>query len=209
MKFLFDLFPVILFFAVFKWAGGHNEAAHGLVNQFLSSFVAGGAVTTEQSPIILATAIAILASFAQIAYLLIRRKKIDIMLWVSVFIIVVFGGLTIYFNNKYFIMCKPTILYWCFAIGLAYSESILKKNMIRTMLQEQIKLPDQVWRRLNLAWIAFFVFMGITNLLVAFVIFKGNDDAWVNFKLFGGMGLMFAFVVCQSVFLAKYMEEPK
>lgn len=209
MKFLFDLFPVILFFAVFKWGGGHNDAAHGLVNQFLSGFTAGGVVTPEQSPIILATAIAILASIAQIGYLLIRRKKIDGMLWVSVFVIVLFGGLTIYFNNKTFIMLKPTILYWCFAIGLAYSQLFLKKNMIRTMMEEQIKLPDQVWQRLNLAWIAFFTFMGLLNLFVAFVLFKGNDDAWVNFKLFGGMGLMFAFVVCQSVFLAKYMEEPK
>lgn len=209
MKFLFDLFPVILFFTVFKWGGGHADAAHGLVNQFLSNFVSGGAVTTEQSPIILATAVAILASLAQIAYLLLRSKKIDTMLWVSMIVIVVFGGLTIYFNNKYFIMWKPTILYWCFAIGLSYSQLFLKKNMIRTMMEEQIKLPDQVWQRLNLAWIVFFIFMGLINLFVAFVLFKGNDDAWVNFKLFGGMGLMFAFVVCQSIFLAKYMEEPK
>jgi intracellular septation protein len=209
MKFLFDLFPVILFFAVFKWAGGHADSAHGLVNQFLSNFVSGGVVTTEQSPIILATAIAILASVAQIVYLLLRRKKIDTMLWVSVVVIVVFGGLTIYFNNKNFIMWKPTILYWCFAIGLAYSQLFLKKNMIRSMMEEQMKLPDHVWQRLNLAWIAFFIFMGLINLFVAFVLFKGNDDAWVNFKLFGGMGLMFAFVICQSVFLAKYLEEPK
>lgn len=209
MKFFFDLFPVALFFAVLKWAKSHTDSAHGLVIQFLSGFVSGGAVTTEQSPIMLATAIAILASLSQIAYLLVRRKKIDGMLLVSVFVIVLFGGLTIYFNNKTFILLKPTILYWCFAVGLAYSQLFLKKNMIRTMMEEQLKLPDQVWRHLNFAWIGFFISMGLINLFVAFVLFKDNDEAWATFKLFGGMGLMFVFVVCQSLFLAKYMEEPK
>jgi intracellular septation protein len=209
MKFLFDLFPVALFFAVLKWAKSHADSAHGLVIQFLSGFVSGGSVTIEQSPIMLATAIAVLASVSQIVYLLIRRKKIDGMLWVSVFVIVLFGGLTIYFNNKTFILLKPTILYWCFAIGLIYSQLFLKKNMIRTMMEEQIKLPDQVWVRLNLAWVGFFVSMGLINLFVAFVLFKDNDEAWATFKLFGGMGLMFAFVVCQTIFLAKYMEETK
>jgi intracellular septation protein len=209
MKFLFDLFPVILFFAVFKWGDGHVDAAHGLINQYISGFVSGGAVTPEQSPILLATAAAILASIAQIAYLLIRRKKIDGMLWLSLFIIVFFGGLTIYFNDKTFIKLKPTVLYWCFALALLFGQLFFKKNMIRTAMEEQIKLPDLVWKRLNLAWVAFFTFMGLSNLFVAFVLFKDNDAAWVNFKLFGGMGLMFVFVVCQSLFLAKYMEEPK
>jgi intracellular septation protein len=209
MKFLFDLFPVALFFAVLKWAKSHTDSAHDLVIQFLSGFISGGIVTVEQSPIMLATAIAILASVSQIAYLLVRRKKIDGMLWVSVFVIVLFGGLTIYFNNKTFILLKPTILYWCFAVALAYSQLFLKKNMIRTMMEEQIKLPDQVWLRLNLAWVGFFITMGLINLFVAFVLFKDNDEAWATFKLFGGVGLMFAFVICQTIFLAKYMEEPK
>ncbi|HSY30096.1 MAG TPA: septation protein A [Burkholderiaceae bacterium] len=209
MKFLFDLFPVALFFAVFKWADGHTDAALGLVNRFLSGFVSGGAITADQAPILLATAIAVLASVAQIAYLLIRRKKIDGMLWISVFVIVVFGSLTIYFNDKTFIKLKPTVIYWCFAIGLAFGQLFLKKNMIRTMMEEQIKLPNHVWNRLNLAWIGFFTAMGILNLFVAFVLFKGNDAAWVNFKAFGCTGLMIVFVICQSVFLAKYMEEPK
>lgn len=209
MKFLFDLFPVALFFAVFKWGEGHNAAAFDLVNKFLISFVSGGVIAADLSPILLATAIAIVASLAQIGYLLIRRKKIDAMLWISVFVIVIFGGLTIYFHDKTFIKLKPTVIYWCFAIGLAFGHLLLKKNMIRTMMEEQIKLPDQVWQRLNFAWIAFFTIMGITNLFVAFVLFKDNDAAWVNFKAFGFTGLMIVFVVCQSVFLAKYMEEPK
>jgi len=92
---------------------------------------------------------------------------------------------------------------------LAVSQLFLKKNIIRTMMEEQITLPDQVWQRLSFAWIAFFTTMGIINLLVAFVLFKGNSAAWVNFKLFGSMGLMFIFIICQSIFLSKYIEEPK
>jgi intracellular septation protein len=209
MKFLFDLFPVILFFVMFKWGDAHTDTAHDLVNRYLGGFVAGGSVTAAQAPMLLATAIAILATFGQIGFLLIRRKKVDAMLWISLGVIVVFGGMTIYFNNEKFIMVKPTVLYWCFAAALSLSQFVLKKNVIRTMMEEQITLPDQVWQRLNLAWIGFFIAMGLINLFVAFVLFQNNHSAWVNFKLFGGMGLMFVFVVCQSVFLSKYMEEPK
>jgi intracellular septation protein len=209
MKFLFDLFPVILFFVMFRWGDGHPDAALALVNQYLSGFIAGGLGTKSEAPILIATAVAILASFAQIGYLLVRRKKVDTMLWISMIIIVVFGGLTIYFNDENFIKWKPTILYWSFALALAASQLFLKKNIIRTMMEEQITLPDQVWQRLSFAWIAFFTTMGIINLLVAFVLFKGNSAAWVNFKLFGSMGLMFIFIICQSIFLSKYIEEPK
>jgi intracellular septation protein len=209
MKFLFDLFPVILFFAMFKWGDAHPGAAHDLVNQYLSGFIAGGSVSATQAPVLLATAIAILATAAQISFLLIRRKKVDGMLWISLAVIVFFGGLTIYFNNEKFIKLKPTVLYWCFAAALLLSQLVLKKNVIRTMMEEQITLPDQVWQRLNFAWIGFFTAMGLINLFVAFVLFQNNLAAWVNFKLFGGMGLMFIFVICQSVFLSKYMENQK
>jgi intracellular septation protein len=209
MKFLFDLFPVILFFAVFKWGDAHTDTARDLVNHYLSAFMAGGTVTAAQAPVLLATATAILATFAQIGYLLLRRKKVDGMLWISLVVIATLGGLTIYFNNQNFIKWKPTILYWCFAIALAASQLLLKKNVIRTMMKDQITLPERVWQQLNMAWIAFFTLMGVINLFVAFVLFEDNLAAWVNFKLFGGMGLMFVFIVCQSVFLAKYLEEPK
>jgi intracellular septation protein len=212
MKFLFDLFPVILFFAVFKWSDwddAHKDTVRDFVNHYLSGFIAGGSVDATQAPVLLATAVAILATITQIGYLLIRRKKVDGMLWISLIVIVTLGGLTIYFKNQNFIKWKPTILYWCFAIALAASQLFMKKNMIRTMMKDQITLPENVWRQLNMAWIAFFAFMGALNLFVAFVLLENNFAAWVNFKLFGGMGLMFAFVVCQSIFLAKYMEEPK
>src|SRR5450830_1312684 len=155
MKFLFDLFPVILFFGVFKWAEGHAETAQGLVSHYLSGLMSGGTVAVSQAPILLATAVAILASLAQIGWLLARKKKVDAMLWVSLAIIVVFGGATIYFRDDTFIKWKPTILYWCFALALVVSQLVLKKNLIRTMMEKQITLPDPIWGKLNLAWTAF------------------------------------------------------
>ncbi|MBS1186659.1 MAG: ispZ [Burkholderiaceae bacterium] len=205
MKFLFDLFPVILFFGIFKWAEGNAAAAQSLVGQTLSGFVSG-TVTPEQAPILLATAFAIIATIGQIAYLLLKRRKIDPTLWLSLAVIVVFGGMTIYFNSEEFIKWKPTVLYWCFAIGLLVSHALIGKNLIRSMMQSQISLPDAVWGRLNFAWVIFFALMGLLNLYVAF---WGNFSTatWVNFKLFGGMGLLFLFVLAQSVFLSKYVND--
>ena len=204
MKFLFDLFPVILFFGIFKWGESSPDAAQSIANQFLSSFISGGAVSAGQAPILLATAVAILATFAQIGYLMARRKKIEPMLWVSLAIIGVFGGATIYLNNDLFIKWKPTVLYWCFAIALIVSQMVWRKNLIRAMMGKQISLPEPVWDRLNLAWVAFFMSMGLVNLYVAF---NFDTGIWVNFKLFGFTGLMFAFIIAQSLMLSKYLKD--
>ncbi|SMP48063.1 septation protein A [Noviherbaspirillum suwonense] len=205
MKFLFDMFPVILFFGVFKWGEGHTAAAQSMVGEYLSGLVSGGSVGPEQAPILLATAVAIVATIAQIGYLLVRRKKVDAMLWVSLAIIVVFGGATIYFHNEAFIKWKPTVLYWVFAVVLIGAQLLMNKNLIRLMMKGQIDLPDPVWTRLNLAWAAFFAAMGVINLYIAF---NFPTSTWVNFKLFGFMGLMIAFVVAQTMFLSKYVKDP-
>lgn len=204
MKFLFDLFPVILFFGIFKWSEANLESAQALASQYLSGIVSGGTVSALQAPILLATAVAILASFGQIGWLLAKRRKVDPMLWLSLAIIVFFGGATIYFNNETFIKWKPTVLYWCFAAALLISRAFFRKNLIRTVMEKQISLPEIVWDRLNLSWIGFFTAMGLINLYVAY---SFSTNAWVNFKLFGGMGLMFAFVIAQSVFLSKHIKD--
>ncbi len=179
MKFLFDLFPVILFFAAFKL-----------------------------SDIFVATGVAIIATFAQIAWVWFRHRKVDTMLWVSLAIITVFGGMTLIFHNETFIKWKPTVLYWALATGLAGSTLFFRKNMIRTLLAEQIDAPEFVWQRLNWSWIGFFVFMGLANLAVAFA-FNLSTEVWVNFKLFGGIGLMLVFAVIQGLMLSKYIEDKK
>lgn len=175
MKFLFDLFPIILFFAAYKFAG-----------------------------IFTATAVAIAATIGQIAWVWFRHRKVDTMLWVSLFIVTVFGGATLFFRDPTFIKWKPTVLYWFFAVSLLVSQQLLGKNLIRALLEAQMKLPDPLWKRLNFIWAAFFLAMGVINLLVAY---NFSEDAWVNFKLFGGMGLMLVFVLAQGMMLSRYLEE--
>ncbi len=204
MKLLFDLFPVILFFAVFKLAGANPEAAQAFGNQYLAGLVSGGEVTLQQAPILLSTAVAILATLAQVLWLLARRKPVDNMLWLSLAIIMVFGGATIYFHDEQFIKLKPTVLYWCFALVLLGAPLLFGKNLMRSMMGKQMQLPDAIWSRLNLAWGLFFTAMGAVNLYVAFTM---PLAFWVNCKLFGFLGLMIAFVIAQSVYLSRYMKE--
>jgi len=204
MKLLFDLFPVILFFAVFKLAGANPEAAQDFASQYLSALVSGGEVTLAQAPILLSTAVAIVATVAQIGWLLARRKHVDNMLWVSLAIIAVFGGATIYFHDEQFIKLKPTVLYWFFAVVLLVSQAFFGKNLIKSMMGKQLTLPEPVWRKLNLAWGLFFAAMGALNLYIGF---NYPLNFWVNFKLFGFMGLMLVFVIGQSLFLSRYMKE--
>ena len=200
MKLLFDLFPVILFFATFKYYGGNPEGAAALVGSLLGSAV----LDVKQAPLLLATIVVIVATVAQIAWVHFRHGKVDKMLWISLGLVVVFGGLTLAFQNESFIKWKPTILYWVFAGSMAFSALLLKKNPIKAMLGEQLTLPEPVWGKLNLAWIAFFAVMGVLNLVIAF---NFPTDTWVNFKLFGGMGLMLVFVLGQGMLLSKYIEE--
>ena len=202
MKLLFDLFPVILFFATFKYSEKSPELAVSWVSTLLGSTT----VDAKIAPILLATIVVIAATVAQIAWVRIRHGRVDKMLWVSLVLVVVFGGMTLAFQNEAFIKWKPTILYWVFAGSMAFSAIVLKKNPIKAMLGEQMTLPEPIWGKVNLAWIVFFIAMGALNLFVAF---NFSTDAWVNFKLFGGMGLMFVFVLGQGMLLSKYMEEEK
>ena len=204
MKFLFDLFPVILFFVTFKWGEGHVPAAQSLVEKYLSSFVSGGISDSALAPILIATAVTLIASIVQISSLLIRRKKVDAMLWISFIIIMVFGGATIYFHSDTFIKWKPTVLYWCYCGAFVLAQFVFKKNLIRTVMEAQVKLPEQVWSNLSLARTGYFFVMGLLNIYVAF---QFSTDTWANFKLISMVGITPAFIVVQSLFLSKYMEE--
>ncbi|BBI99887.1 putative intracellular septation protein A [Ferrigenium kumadai] len=177
MKLLFDLFPVILFFIAFKFAG-----------------------------IYVATGVAIAATVVQIAWTKWRHGKVDTMLWVSFAIIAVFGGATLLLHDETFIKWKPTVLYWLFSAILLFSSVLFNKNLMRALLHEKIALPVHVWHRLNLMWSLFFAVLGFINLYVAF---NYSTDAWVNFKLFGFTGMMVVFILAQSAWLAKYVDEKK
>jgi intracellular septation protein len=203
MKVLFDLFPVILFFLAYTGAKRAPETAASVVSSLLGGLGAAGAVATEQAPILFATAVAILATFGQVGWLLLRGRKVDHLLWISLGIIVVMGGATLLLRDPTFIKWKPTVLYWTFAAVLLGSDLVLKKNLIRTMMQQQMSLPDPIWTRLNLSWVGFFILMGAANLYVAY---NYSESAWVNFKLFGGIGLMLGFVILQGLMLSRFIE---
>lgn len=206
MKFLFDFFPILLFFGVYALGEHYPQTANALAVEYLVGLVAGATIKATLAPVLLATAVAIAATIVQISYMLMRRKKIDALLWVSFAIISVMGGLTIYFQNDTFIKWKPTLVYWCFASAFLGTQIFSKKNLIRTMMEKQIPLPDHVWPQLNLAWTVFFALMGVLNLYVAF---SFSLSTWVTFKAFGATGLMFVFIIGQTLFLSKYMKEPE
>jgi intracellular septation protein len=147
--------------------------------------------------------VAIAATIVQIAWLRHSTGKIEPMQWVSLGVIVVFGGATIALQNETFIKWKPTVLYWLMAGTLAAGQLVFRKNLLKSLMGAQLELPDAAWRVTNWSWIAFFALMGALNLWVAF---NFDTDTWVNFKLFGGMGLMLLFVLGQAVYLGRYMK---
>lgn len=206
MKFLFDLLPLILFFTAFKLSEGNPQTAVNFIGQVLGTIGLSTDIPSAQAPILIATAVVILATALQIGWVWLRHGKVDKMLWISLFLVVFFGGLTLIFHDETFIKWKPTVLYWLFAGVLLFSSITLKKNLIRNMLEAQVQLPEPVWQQLNLAWVTFFIVLGILNLLVAFAL-NLPTATWVNFKLFGSMGLMILFIVGQSIFLSKYIED--
>ena len=201
MKLLFDVFPVILFFVFFKFGNSHPETAEAILATF--HIVLGDSI---KPAIFLATLVSIFATTFQIIWTKLRHGKVDSMLWVSFSVIVLFGGATLIFHNDTFIRWKPTVLYWLFAATLFASNLIFKKNLIRSTLSSKMALPVRVWNLLNLSWGLFFTALGFINLYVAY---NYSIESWVNFKLFGFTGLMVVFVVAQSAWLSKYMNEDK
>jgi intracellular septation protein len=204
MKLLFDLFPVILFFVAYKLGTSFPHEAGQLAATWLGALIASGRISDEQAPILLATAVAIVASLAQVGWLLLRGRRVEPMLWVSVGVIVVFGGATIWLNDETFIKWKPSILYALFAGSLVAGRVLWQRNFVRTLLGQQIDVPDAIWDKLLWVWSAFFVLLAVANLFVAYTF---STDTWVNFKLFGLMGLTLAFVIGIGVWLSQHIKE--
>lgn len=172
MKLLLDFFPIALFFVTFKLAG-----------------------------IFYATAVAILATVLQIAWMYKKNGSVEAMQWVSLVVIVLFGGATLLTHNETFIKWKPTILYALMGGALLVGHLFFKRNFLKNLMGAQLNLPDNVWRHLLWSWVAFFMAMGFINVWVAY---HFDTDTWVNYKMFGGMGLMLVFVVLQALYLSRY-----
>ena len=170
-KFLFDLFPIILLFIVFKI-----------------------------DDIFFATAVAIIATLLQIIYVYLKDKKVEKVLLFNGVMITFLGGLTILLQDKMFIMWKPSVLYWCFALILLFSNLFLKKNLVQMALGKQIELKNKFWNVINWYTSIFFVLLGFINLYVAY---NFSEDTWVNFKLFGITGLLFIYMIFLGLYISK------
>lgn len=184
MKFLYDLFPLLLFFAAYKYYGIYT-----------------------------ATGVAIAASIVQTAGFWLKHRRFEAMHLVTLGVIVVFGGLTIFLRDDTFIKWKPTLVYWILAALVLGSQVIGSRTVIDRMLSTQVTLPSPVWRKLNLSWGLFFIALGIVNLYVAFYYGVGTldeaarTDLWVNFKVFGLMAITLVFVIAQAFVMARHMQE--
>jgi intracellular septation protein len=205
MKLLFDFFPIILFFVSYYQASFlvENTFIGQLINPEKPEFI---------TATIVATSIAIIASFIQVGYHWLKTHKFERMHLFSLALITILGGITIYLGNPAFIQWKPTVLNWLFAVVFLFSMFIGDRPIIQRMMGEQIKLPENVWKTLNLSWVAFFCISGAANLYVAFYYNLQADagdrmDTWVNFKLFGLMGLTIAFVILQAIYLSRHISE--
>jgi intracellular septation protein len=203
MKILFDFLPILLFFGTFKFTEHDAQGAADFATRHFGFLVSGGVVGPTEGPVLLATLVVIVATLLQIGFLLVRGRKIDLMLWISLALVTVLGGATVWFHNETFIKWKPSVLYWAMAASFWISQLVFRKNLLQTLIGEQMHLPAEIWQRLNRAWIAFFGLMGVLNLFVAY---SFSTAAWVNFKLFGALGLMLLFTLAQGVYLSRHIK---
>jgi len=203
MKILLDFLPILLFFGTFKFAEHDAQGAADFATRHFGFLVSGGVVGPTEGPVLLATLVVIVATLLQIGIMLARGRKIDLMLWISLVLVAVLGGATVWFHNETFIKWKPSVLYWAMGASFWISQAVFRKNLLQTLIGEQLELPPEVWQRLNWAWIAFFALMGLLNLYVAYTF---STATWVNFKLFGSMGLMLLFTLAQGVYLGRHVK---
>ncbi len=202
MKILIDILPLVFFFVTYKIAGRLPDQGAGFATHWLGAAVQGGIVGATEAPALLATVVVLVATLTQVAWMKSTGRKIDLALWISLGLIVVFGGLTVWFHNQMFIMWKPSIYFWGSGLVFWASQTLFHKNLFRSMLGAEIELPDTVWQRLNFGWVALCALIGLLNLVVVYFF----RDFWVGFHTFGTVGMMLAFFVGVFFYLGKHIE---
>lgn len=189
MKLFFDFLPIVLFFVAYKFGGG-DYSFNGQIYHVEGIYAA--------------TAVMIIATLVQVSYTRLRHRTVERAHIITLALVVLLGGLTLWLQNPDFIKWKPTAVNWLFALVFVGAYLFTDKSLLERMMGDHIQLPGKVWSRLNVAWILFFLASGVANLYVAF---NFDEATWVNFKLFGMLGLTIAFVIAQSIYLARHAVE--
>ena len=197
MKLLIDFLPIVIFFIVYKMAPQCIETISPLLNADQIQYL------TDIPAIVLATAVLIPATLLQILYTKMSTGKVETMHLVTLALVVTMGGATVILQDKTFIQWKPTVVNWLFAAAFLGSRFIGEKTILERMMGQNLTLPPEAWKNLTYAWVAFFTFSGVANIYVAY---NFSEDIWVNFKLFGLLGLTIAFIVAQSFYLYRFMN---
>ncbi|HLU61137.1 MAG TPA: septation protein A [Gammaproteobacteria bacterium] len=176
MALLFDFFPVLLFFLAYKWYG-----------------------------IFVATAVIIAATLVQVAVQWVRSRTVKPMHLVTAVLVLVFGGITLLLGDEEWIKWKVTAVNWFLAVAFLVTPLIGdRRTAIERLIGNELKLPAEVWKRLNLMWVAFFLVLGAVNLVV---MYRFDTDTWVDFKVWGVIGLTLLFVLIQGAYLMRHVEQ--
>ena len=182
MKLLIDFFPILLFFVTFKF------------------------FDDQQQGILAATAVIIVATGVQVAITWAMKRRVEKLHLITLALVVVFGGATLLLEDEMFIKWKPSVVNWLFGLAFLGSHYFGERNLVERLMGSSLRLPSEIWARLNFAWVLFFLAMGLLNL---YVVYRFDTDTWVNFKLFGLMGLTLLFVLAQALYLARHMQEER
>lgn len=177
MKFLFDFFPVLLFFIAFKWSG---------------------------DDMFVATAVIIVATVVQVGLSWLLHRRVEKMHLITLALVLVFGGATLYFHDERFIKWKVSVVNWLFGLVFLASQWIGRKNLTQRLMSASVDVPAAVWQRLNFSWALFFIGLGFVNW---YVMANFDNETWVNFKLYGLLGLTFAFVIAQAFYLSRHISD--
>ena len=182
MKFLFDFFPLVAFLIAFYYPEDREQGIY------------------------LAIQVLIIASAIQVFIYWLIKRKFEKMHVITLILTVVLGGATLLLKDVRFIKWKPTAVNWVFALVFLGSQFIGKKPIIRRMMDHAISVPDEIWTKLNMGWVVFFIFSGIANLYVAY---NFSTEFWVNFKVYGLLGLTFIFAIGQAMYMSRYIKDIK
>lgn len=202
MKFLFDFFPVALFFMVYKFFGELPPAWIAAANQLPLMALNQ---SQPKDAILLATLVIILATIVQNALYFVIHRRFERMHLITLAILLVFGTLTLFLKDPIFIKWKVSIINWGFALAFIVSQYVgIRKTLTERMMSNAIQVPTAIWQKANWQWAGFFIFIGVVNLMVAY---NFSEEVWVDFKLFGVLGLTFAFIIAQVFYLQRYAVE--